>query len=233
MKKLIITCEHGGNKLPEEYKNLIPQNVLHSHRAWDPGAIEIFKSFCNLPHYFCLVSETSRLLVELNRSENNRNLFSKYSKAIPPNEKKIIIEKYYYPFRSIVLEKAKAAIELGFTVIHLSIHTFTPILNGITRNADIGILYDPKNRKEKIFSALFKEDLAKDSNLKVRFNYPYLGISDGHTSYLRKKLGHKKYLGIELEVNQKFYFDKNNIFDQLINIIKDAFETSFLRFQPI
>ena len=233
MKKLIITCEHGGNKLPEEYKNLIPQNVLNSHKGWDPGALEIFKNFCLIPNYFSLVSETSRLLIELNRSIDHRNLFSNYSKNLSAKDKKLIIEKFYSPFRKIILEKIKAAIKSGFTVIHLSIHTITPTLNGKKRNTDIGILYDPKSEGEKNFSALFKEDILKKSDLKVRFNYPYLGISDGHTSYLRKKNGYKKYLGIELEVNQKFYFEKNNGFDQIINILKDAFESSFLRFQPI
>lgn len=233
MKKLIVTCEHGGNKLPEEYNNLIPQNVLNSHKGWDPGAIEIFKIFCSLPHYLCLASETSRLLIELNRSIDHKNLFSIYSKNLSPSEKKIIIEKFYSPFRKVILEKVKAVIKSGFTVIHLSIHTFTPTLNGKKRDTDIGILYCPKSEGEKNFSALFKEDILKKSDLKVRFNYPYLGTSDGHTSYLRKKNGYKKYLGLELEVNQKFYFEKNNSFDQIINILKDAFESSFLRFQPI
>jgi predicted N-formylglutamate amidohydrolase len=233
MKKLIITCEHGGNKLPEEYYNLIPKNVLNSHKAWDPGAIEIFKKLCSLPNYFCLASETSRLLIELNRSINHRNLFSIYSRNLSPSEKKIIIEKFYSPFRKIIFEKVKAVIESGFTAIHLSIHTFTPILNGKKRNADIGILYDPKNKGEKNFSAILKEEIIKKSGLKVRFNYPYLGISDGHATYLRKKLGYKKYLGIELEVNQKFYLEMNNNFDQLINNLKDALESSMLRFQSI
>ncbi|MEO8932838.1 MAG: N-formylglutamate amidohydrolase, partial [Xanthomarina sp.] len=43
-----------------------------------------------------------------------------------------------------------------------------------------------------------------------RFNYPYLGKADGFTSYLRKQFP-KNYLGIEIEVNQKF--SKNNVID--------------------
>ena len=55
---------------------------------------------------------------------------------------------------------------------------------------------------------MFKEEiLAIDKNLRIRFNYPYLGISDGFTSYLRKKFNQKNYVGIELEVNQKFLSD--------------------------
>ena len=38
--------------------------------------------------------------------------------------------------------------------------------------------------------------------MKVRFNYPYKGTSDGLTTTLRKKFG-PRYVGIEIEINQK------------------------------
>jgi hypothetical protein len=37
----------------------------------------------------------------------------------------------------------------------------------------------------------------------VRFNYPYLGKADGFTTFMRKQFP-KNYIGIEIEVNQKF-----------------------------
>jgi hypothetical protein len=40
--------------------------------------------------------------------------------------------------------------------------------------------------------------------MKVRFNYPYKGTSDGLTTTLRKKFG-PQYVGIEIEINQKFF----------------------------
>lgn len=46
--------------------------------------------------------------------------------------------------------------------------------------------------------------------MNVRFNYPYLGKADGFTTHLRKKFK-DNYIGIELEVNQKFA--KNNQMD--------------------
>ena len=44
---------------------------------------------------------------------------------------------------------------------------------------------------------------ARRPGLIVRRNYPYLGISDGFTTHLRKAFG-PRYAGIELEVNQKW-----------------------------
>jgi hypothetical protein len=44
----------------------------------------------------------------------------------------------------------------------------------------------------------------------VRFNYPYLGKADGFTTFMRKQFP-KNYIGIEIEVNQKFA--ANNIIE--------------------
>jgi hypothetical protein len=39
--------------------------------------------------------------------------------------------------------------------------------------------------------------------MRVRRNYPYLGKTDGLTTYLRRQFPAEQYLGIELEVNQR------------------------------
>ena len=39
--------------------------------------------------------------------------------------------------------------------------------------------------------------------LRVRYNYPYRGDSDGLTTWLRKKHPAARYLGIEIEINQR------------------------------
>ena len=89
-------------------------------------------------------------------------------------------------------------------VLHLSIHSFTPNLNGDERIGDIGLLYDSRKKKEREFCKKLKDKfLQQNPNLKVRFNYPYLGKADGFTTFLRKQFP-MNYLGIEIEINQKF-----------------------------
>jgi len=38
----------------------------------------------------------------------------------------------------------------------------------------------------------------------VRRNYPYAGKSDGLTAFLRRRFPAEVYIGIELEINQKY-----------------------------
>jgi predicted N-formylglutamate amidohydrolase len=202
----IITCEHGGNKIPREYQYLFKDelSILQTHKAYDPGALELAKAMSKKTDYF-FFSEVSRLLIELNRSINSPDLFSCYSKNLDENQKKKILNKCYLPFRNVVENSLSELVSKGEKNVHISVHTFTPVLNNKIRNNDIGILYDPKRTNEKDFAVSFKNELLSyDKKLKIRFNYPYLGISDGFTSYLRKKFSKRNYTGIELEINQKF-----------------------------
>jgi len=118
-------------------------------------------------------------------------------------------------------------LEKGEKLLHVSVHSFSPELDGSIRNTDIGLLFDPKNAEEKNYCKILKKELLLlGPQFKVRFNYPYLGKADGFTTYLRKKYP-KNYLGIELEINQKYSVDnkmeaalKDRIFQALNNSLK-------------
>ena len=65
-----------------------------------------------------------------------------------------------------------------------------------------------------IFYRLMKEWSIKNlerlsaNRYAVRFNYPYKGTADGHTTALRAQFPPSLYAGMELEVSQR-YFGKN------------------------
>ena len=203
--KLILTCEHAFNTIPQEYQGLFinAEEILESHRGYDPGAFDLFNELKDLAD-FSFFYETGRLLVEVNRSKGHFNLFSEFTKKLSGTSKTKLLDQYYFPYRDLVEKQISNLIGKGETVLHFSVHTFTPNLNEEIRNTDIGLLYDPARSAEKEFCINFKRNL-KDQNpeLKIRFNYPYMGKADGFTTYLRK-IFPENYIGIELEVNQKF-----------------------------
>jgi len=226
--KLILTCEHAFNSIPQEYQDLFinAEEILESHRGYDPGAFDLFKELKSLAD-FSFIQETGRLLVEVNRSKGHPNLFSEFTKNLSKTSKASVLEEYYFPYRNLVEKQISRLIGKGEKVLHFSVHTFTPKLNDQIRNTDIGLLYDPGRFAEKEFCSELKSNL-KDQNpeLKIRFNYPYQGKADGFTTYLRKKFP-ENYLGIELEVNQKFVTNnkmnpttKNQLFTALQTSLK-------------
>lgn len=211
MDVVILSCEHGGNEIPEIYRKVFHghEEELQSHRGWDIGALKLAKQLSvswEAPLHY---ATTSRLLVELNRSLHHPNLFSKFTKTLPLSEKLHILKQFYHPYRTKVEAFIRNLMQAKVQVIHISVHSFTPVLEGIERKADIGLLYDPAT-EEKHFCEAWKNEIMATSLMKVRLNYPYKGTADGFTSYLRKQLP-KGYMGIELEVNQGLLLNKASI----------------------
>ncbi|CAN5520234.1 N-formylglutamate amidohydrolase [soil metagenome] len=218
MKKLVLTCEHGGNSIPDQYQRLFENHtdLLYTHRGYDPGALNLARHLeqkLKAPLYF---SEISRLVIELNRSLHHPDLFSSITKELPDHEKKFLINEYYSPYRNIVEENISKVIQQQQLVLHISVHSFTPVLHNVERNCEIGLLFDPKRKSEKDFCKSWKFNLLKEEPLyRIRYNYPYKGIADGFTTYLRKKFP-VNYLGIELELNQKILIENQEEVNQLI-----------------
>jgi predicted N-formylglutamate amidohydrolase len=199
---LILTCEHASNKLPAAFKSAVPTEVLKTHRAYDIGALAVFRKLVKFakPEFYC-EGKFSRLFVDLNRTITNKSAFSDYLRN---NETaKAQATAYWSEYRAAIEKFVKANAKKE--IIHLGIHSFTPELNGKVRNTDIGILYDPSRPQECAYARVIKDEIKRlYPAMKVRFNYPYKGTSDGLTSTLRKKFG-PQYVGIEIEINQKFF----------------------------
>lgn len=207
--RLLLTCEHGGFQVPDKYRNLFDsqeaQETLQTHRGWDPGTLEFGKACSqrfDVPLYF---SETTRLLVDLNRSLRRRTLFSEFSKKLSVEERQEVLDVYYHPHRNRITRQVGSWLEAGDAVFHVACHSFTPELNGIIRNTEIGLLYDPAWEWEFSLCRRWKQLVQLQApEIRVRFNYPYLGKNDGLTTHLRKTYRSSRYAGIELEVNQRF-----------------------------
>ena len=205
--RIIITCEHGGNSFPKQFSALFRdrKELLESHRGHDPGALGLAKKLAQglkAPLFF---SKTTRLLIDLNRSPNNPKRFSEITGRLRATEKAFIQELCYQPYRAEVESELSNNIRKSGQTLHISVHTFTPVLHGKIRCMDVGFLYDPSRKAEASFCILWQNALRKlDQRLQTRRNYPYRGTSDGFTAYLRKRFPEDSYLGIELEVNQKY-----------------------------
>lgn len=219
--------------MPPAYEALFngQEDILQTHRGYDIGALDLYQSLrpvADVGFY----SETTRLLVELNRSIGHPKLFSEFSSMLPEKDRQRLLRQHYLPYREEVEQMVQDFVSAGRQVLHLSVHTFTPVLDGEERQADIGLLYDPKRKQERAFSREWKAALLRqDKKLLVRFNYPYLGIADGLTSYMRRKFTADQYVGIELEVNQKYQEHHPERWHQLKQLLSDTLKVLLLEKQ--
>lgn len=201
----VITCEHGGNRIPSRFIPLFAGHwaLRHSHEGWDRGALRLAREMSAAlggEHHFSIVS---RLLVDLNRSVGAPDNLSDMTASLEPQVLQEILDTYYHPYRLSVERSVAAAIERGEKVLHLSCHSFAEELDGHVRDAEIGILYDPVRVSEERLAHHWADALKERlPQRQVRFNYPYLGVDDGLVTSLRGRYPDPLYAGIELEVRR-------------------------------
>lgn len=210
-RTVLISCEHGGNRIPKRYRPLFSgaEGILASHRGFDIGAATLARRISTVLDAPLFLHEYSRLLADANRRPGSPTVFSEFTKGLNPIEKQRIVKKFHAPYRIDVEDRVRKEISGGAAVLHLSIHSFTPVLKGKFRTADIGFLYDPKRICERAITNHLMDAFGTESpDLKCRRNYPYRGVSDSLTTMLRQKFKEDRYAGIEIEVNQRFALGK-------------------------
>jgi predicted N-formylglutamate amidohydrolase len=200
---VIITCEHASCAVPPAYKQLFRSHgdVLRSHRGYDPHSIEMATTLAAQLNCKLFQGTATRLLVEINRSIGHPKLFSEFTRSLSKVEQTELLNDCYFPYRAAVENEIRSRVRKRQTVLHLSIHTFTPVFDGKPREADVGLLYDPARDGEATLMKTWQRQLTQLlPELRTRRNYPYRGSSDGFTTELRNKFADADYLGIEIEV---------------------------------
>ena len=202
---LLLSCEHGGNRIPRKYGQLFRAAArdLASHRGWDPGALDVAR---RLARHFRLPLRAvrwSRLLVEPNRSPTNPRIWSAVTEGLCAEERERILARYWWPHRRDVESAVGTFIARGHRVVHVAVHSFSPELAGEVRSADVGLLYDSRRAGEKALCTRWQGILEElDPELRIRRNYPYRGATDGLPTWLRRRFPARSYAGVELELNQ-------------------------------
>lgn len=202
----LITCEHGGNRVPQRYASLFEEHaaLLRSHRGYDRGALELARSLSRALATPLIASTTTRLLVDLNRSLHNPGVFSECTRGLDLPARQRLLEEQYQPHRAAVLGALRLRTRRRPAQLHLAVHSFVPFWKGKRRACDVGFLYDPQRPLEASFARAWRQALRERlPHLALRLNQPYRGWTDGLTTALRDQWSAERYVGIELEVNQR------------------------------
>lgn len=213
----LILCDHAANALPEGYGSLgLAPSEFERHIAYDIGAADVARGLAD--HLGCraVLARYSRLLIDLNRGEDDPTLIMKLSDgAIIEANRRVDLHhdaaewmarltQYYQPYHgaiSSLIEKSSAA---GEVPVLISMHSFTPHWRGVARPWQAGILWDRDDRiAAPLMAALRREGLI------VGDNEPYHGALIGDSMYR-----HGTLLGLPhvlIEIRQDLIADKAGI----------------------
>lgn len=210
----VLTCEHASCAVPRRYSALgLPRAALVDHIGWDPGARALQRVVGRELGAACVASRWSRLLVDCNRAPDSPSLILACSDGVdvPGNrrvsaaERRRRIELFHRPYHEAVERAVARAVRRDPGARLLSLHSFTPVLGGVRRKLDVGVLFDEHPRLARRLGRELRR-----SGYRVRYNEPYSGLAGLIYSARRHGLA----AGIEyveLEVNNALLRDPRDV----------------------
>lgn len=219
---VILTCEHAGNQVPVRYRSLFNNDgSLNSSFGWDSGALDIGVALSEELDLLLFSHQTTRLLIDVNCGLNSPNLFSQFSIHLGDEDKQLLLDKYYFPYR-LRVENALAL--MPKPVLHYSIHTFDSFADEINLLPAVAILFTPQREVEKsIGEKLIAHLQSALPDLQIGMSLPHLEGDDTFLSYLRKRFSEEEYAGITIGINQA---QVNGLaVEKITNALREALRT--------
>ena len=213
---ILIIVDHANNFIPSKYKNLgLSKNLTESHIAYDLNILNLSKRINVLLESDIVYGEHSRLVIDLNRGQNDPTLIPSISdkKLIPGNiginsrEFNYRKMKFYNSYHS----KIDKIVNKKKIKLIISMHSFNPYFKGKKRKTEIGIL----SNKDRRYSDLLIKQMAKSKSYIIGDNVPYKGELKDDTLYkhvLKKNILHtlidvcNDLINTEIKVNKMSQF---------------------------
>lgn len=186
---LVLLADHAGRALPDEYGDLgLKASEFDRHIAYDIGVEAVTRHLAGQLGVPAVMATFSRLLIDPNRGEDDPTLIRQlYDGTIVPanyplseEERERRLDRYFRPYHAAVGSMiASVAAASAAPPLIMSIHSFTPAMQGRMRPWHAGVLWDLDDRVARPLI----EMLASDPGLVVGDNEPYDGALRGDTMY--------------------------------------------------
>jgi predicted N-formylglutamate amidohydrolase len=186
---IVLIADHAHRELPDEYGDLgLPATEFDRHIAYDIGVEMVTRSLAGLLGAPAVMARFSRLLIDPNRGEDDPTLIRQLydgtivpgNYRIDPEERERRLDRFYRPYHDAVAAMiASVAHESRRAPLILSVHSFTPVMQGHVRPWHVGILWDMDHRVPWPLIQM----LAEDRSLVVGDNEPYDGALLGDTMF--------------------------------------------------
>ena len=162
---ILLICDHASCRFPAALGDMgLDPFARRCHLAIDIGAGSLTEHLANSLGVTAVLAQYSRLVVDCNRQLMDPGAFLEYGDGIlvPGNrnlrqpEKDRRADAIYWPYHTAIDEQIKRLRAAGPPPAFISIHSFTPVLDGIARPWQMGVLWDKDQRLSDIFIEEFR-----------------------------------------------------------------------------
>ena len=177
--RVVILCDHASNTVPAALKDLgVSKKDLQKHVAWDPGTENIGLALTGALNAPAVIAGYSRLVVDLNRGEDSpeciRTVYDHIdvpgTVGLSKADRKQRIDEFFKPYHKAVAAQIDKVLKKKDVPVILSVHSFTPEMDGFKRPWHIGILW---NKDDRASVRVIENLRAQNKDLIIGDNEPY------------------------------------------------------------
>lgn len=190
---VILTCDHASRSVPRALDNLgLDDAAILRHIAWDIGAADVTRRLAPLLDAPAILCGYSRLVIDCNRDPVDPSSIPAVSDGtvIPGNTglslgaRRLRRTAIFDPYHDAIASRIASHRHSGVAPALISIHSFTPVMQGVARPWHIGVLWDRDGR----IALPLLEGLRAEAGLVVGDNEPYsarepVGFTQRHHAF--------------------------------------------------
>jgi predicted N-formylglutamate amidohydrolase len=206
----LLVCDHAGRRVPSRLGDLgVGAADWDRHIAWDIGAAGVCAALAPLLDAVCIEQVYSRLVIDCNRRPGHPTSIPPRSDGteVPGNqglsEAQIAarVTEIFEPYHTAIAAEIDRRQSVGRPVVLIAMHSFTPVMGGVSRPWHAGVLH---NRNPRLGRALAVHLQA--AGYHVGDNEPY-AVSDESDYAVPVHAERRRLAYVELEIRQDLIED--------------------------
>lgn len=207
----LLVADHAGQAIPRSLQNLgLAKGEIDRHIGWDIGIAGTTARLAERLDAFAIAQNYSRLVIDCNRPlEASSSIVARSDGTpVPGNQhldeagRRSRVLEIFTPYHDRIVGELDRRSARGQPTILITMHSFTPAMNGDARPWHAGVLY----QRDARFAHALLAALRGEDGLVVGDNQPY-AVSD-QTDYAIPVHGEQRGLPhVELEIRQDLIAD--------------------------
>jgi predicted N-formylglutamate amidohydrolase len=178
--RLVLFGDHAGRAIPRRLGTLgLTQAELDQHIGWDIGVGALARRMAAALDAPAVIGGYSRLVIDCNRRLDDPTSIAQESDRIPvpgnrgltAADRRARAEAIFHPYHDAIDRILAAKRGTNPTLAVISLHSFTPRMNGFARPWHVGVLW---NRDPRLPVPVMAR-LLKEPGIVVGDNEPYSG----------------------------------------------------------
>jgi len=179
-RPVLLVCDHASHRVPEQLNGLgVSAADLTTHLGLDIGAAAVVRFLSEALQLPAVLAGYSRLVVDCNRRLDDPSAFPTHidGVTVPGNqvldhaERSARAGALYWPYHHAVRDRLRRLESLAAAPALITVHSFTPVLDGTRRPWHFGVLWD----KDPRIPVPLMDGLGRFPDVLVGDNEPYSG----------------------------------------------------------